>query len=80
MAWRQQARRLSQLTLVRRQGADGHLARALGRDLKVKISPLLYLAAIGFAFYVPWISHAIYVFVALIWLIPDRRIEGSLDH
>ena len=69
-----------QLTLIRRQGADGHLARALGQDLKGKISPLLYLAAIGFAFFVPWISHAIYVFVALIWLIPDRRIEGSLDH
>lgn len=64
--------------IVRRQGPDGPLARALGRDIKGKISPILYLAAIAFAFFVPWISHAIYVFVALMWLIPDRRIETTL--
>ena len=67
-----------QLALIRRQGRDGPLAHALGRDLKGKVSPVLYLTAIVFAFFVPWISHAIYVFVALMWLVPDRRIETTV--
>jgi uncharacterized membrane protein len=54
------------------------LARALGSDIKGKISPLLYAAAIPLAFVLPWLSIAIYVLVALIWLIPDRRIERAL--
>jgi TMEM175 potassium channel family protein len=69
---------LLQLAIIRHQGAHGPLARALGRDLKGKISPFLYLTAIGLAFVVPWIAHAIYVLVALMWLIPDRRIEKTL--
>jgi uncharacterized membrane protein len=69
---------LLQLAIVRHQGADGPLAKALGRDAKGKISPFLYLAAIGMAFVLPWISHAIYVLVALMWLVPDRRIEKGL--
>jgi uncharacterized membrane protein len=67
-----------QRTLIRRQGCDGALARALGRDVKGKISPVLYVAAIASAFVAPWISHAIYVLVALMWLVPDRRIEKML--
>ena len=69
---------LLQRAIVRHQGAQGPLAKALGRDVKGKISPLLYLAAIGMAFVLPWISHAIYVLVALMWLVPDRRIEQRL--
>jgi uncharacterized membrane protein len=53
-------------------------ARALGSDIKGKISPLLYLVGIVLAFVVPWLSIAIYVLVAVIWLIPDRRIEKAL--
>jgi uncharacterized membrane protein len=64
-----------QRTIVRHQGAHGALAKALGRDVKGKISPVLYLAAIGLAFVLPWISYTLYVLVALMWLVPDRRIE-----
>ncbi|HEY6912247.1 MAG TPA: TMEM175 family protein [Myxococcales bacterium] len=65
-----------QATIISEQGPDGKLARALGRDLKGKISPLLYSAAIPLAFVREWIADAIYVAVALIWLVPDRRIES----
>jgi uncharacterized membrane protein len=65
-----------QATILAEQGRDGKLARALGRDLKGKISPLLYSAAIPLAFVREWIADAIYVAVALIWLVPDRRIES----
>jgi TMEM175 potassium channel family protein len=65
-----------QATILAEQGPDGKLARALGRDLKGKISPLLYSAAIPLAFVREWIADAIYVAVALIWLVPDRRIES----
>ncbi|MGE5048429.1 MAG: TMEM175 family protein [Deltaproteobacteria bacterium] len=65
-----------QATILAEQGPDGKLARALGRDLKGKISPLLYSAAIPLAFVREWIADAIYVTVALIWLVPDRRIES----
>ncbi len=70
---------LLEFAIIRHQGKDGALARALGADVKGKISPLLYLVAIALAFYLPWASHAIYVLVALIWLVPDRRIEKSLS-
>jgi uncharacterized membrane protein len=69
---------LLQTIIIRHQGTGGTLAKAVGRDLKGKISPALYLAAIGFAFVLPWLSQAIYVFVALMWLVPDRRIESVL--
>ncbi len=52
--------------------------RAVGRDLKGKLSPLLYAVAIPCAFLTPWIANGIYVLVALIWLIPDRRIERAM--
>ena len=67
-------------TLVSRQGADSALARALGRDFKGKISPVLYAAAIPLAFFQAWASCALYVVVAIIWLIPDRRIEREIAH
>ncbi|MFN2525777.1 MAG: TMEM175 family protein [Actinomycetota bacterium] len=57
-------------------GAGSKLAAALGRDLKGKSSPLLYLAAIPLAFVNRWISLGLYIFVALMWLVPDRRIES----
>ncbi|MDE3155587.1 MAG: DUF1211 domain-containing protein [Acidobacteriota bacterium] len=59
-------------------GPASPLALALGHDLKGRISPLLYLAAIGLAFVNQWIADGLYVFVALIWLVPDRRIESRM--
>jgi uncharacterized membrane protein len=67
-----------QRTIVRLHGTEGTLARAIGSDFKAKISPVLYLAAIGLAFVAPWMAHTIYVFVALMWLVPDKRIEKAL--
>jgi uncharacterized membrane protein len=68
-----------QTTIVREHGPDSRLAGALGRDLKGKISPLLYASAIPLAFVLSGIAVGIYVFVALMWLVPDRRIESNLD-
>ena len=61
--------------IVRAQGVDSPLQRAIGRDLKGKLSPLVYLSGVALAFYMPAISYALYALVALIWLIPDRRVE-----
>jgi uncharacterized membrane protein len=69
---------LLQRAIMRRHGAQSLLARALGSDVKGKISPVLYAVGIALAFIVPWVSIAIYVLVAVIWLIPDRRIEHAL--
>jgi uncharacterized membrane protein len=66
---------LLQRAIIHRHGKQSVLAEALGSDLKGKISPLLYLAGIVLAFVNPWISIALYVLVAIIWLVPDRRIE-----
>jgi uncharacterized membrane protein len=60
------------------QGPDSLLHHALGTDWKGRLSPVLYLAAIPLAFVSHWIAQAIYVTVALIWLVPDRRIERAL--
>jgi uncharacterized membrane protein len=60
------------------EGTDAPLARALGRDLKGKISPILYVAGIASAFWHPWLSAVFYLAVALIWLVPDRRIEKQI--
>jgi uncharacterized membrane protein len=65
---------LEQLIIVS-QGRDSLLKRALGRDLKGKLSPALYLSAIVAAFWSPLVSQCIYLLVALMWMIPDRRIE-----
>ena len=69
---------LLQRRIVAIHGRESTLALALGNDIKGKLSPLLYLSAIGLAFVNPWIANAIYVSVALMWLIPDRRIETRL--
>jgi uncharacterized membrane protein len=69
---------LLQRAIMHRHGAQSLLARALGSDIKGKVSPVLYAAGIALAFIVPWLSIAIYVLVAVIWLIPDRRIEHAL--
>jgi uncharacterized membrane protein len=69
---------LLQKAIVHRQGEHSVLASALGTDFKGKLSPLLYVAAIVLAFISPWFSIAIYALVAVMWLIPDRRIEKAL--
>ena len=66
-------------TIVAAQGESSTLAAALGSDVKGKVSLLLYASAIPLAFVHESISHAIYVLVALIWFVPDRRIESRLD-
>jgi uncharacterized membrane protein len=68
-----------QRTIIASEGVDSLLARAVGRDLKGKFSPLLYGTAMVMAFFEPWTARAIYVFVALMWLVPDRRIEHVLE-
>jgi uncharacterized membrane protein len=65
-----------QTCVIRRDGPESLLAKAVGADLKGKISPALYLTAIALGFVATWIALAIYVAVALMWLIPDRRIES----
>jgi uncharacterized membrane protein len=67
-----------QVVIIRQEGPDSLVARAVGSDLKGKLSPLAYLVAIALAFVLPWLSGAIYFTVALIWLVPDRRIERVL--
>ena len=67
------------MLLVRHEGPGSTLARAIGADFKGKISPVLYALGIGLAFVEPIVSLALYVAVALIWLIPDRRVERQLD-
>jgi uncharacterized membrane protein len=69
---------LLQKAILRREGNDSTLAMALGRDIKGKISPILYGAAIALSFVSPLLAGIIYVFVAVMWLIPDRRIERAL--
>ena len=69
---------LLQKAITRTHWMASPLARALGTDIKGKISPLLYIGAIVLALVSPWISVALYTLVALIWLIPDRRIEHAL--
>ena len=67
-----------QSTIIAQQGRDSLLAAAVGKDWKGKLSSPLYLSAIPLAFVSPWIANGIYVFVALMWLVPDRRIERML--
>ena len=66
--------------IVAVEGADSTLAAAIGKDRKAKASLGMYVAAIPLAFVRPWIADALYVAVALIWLVPDRRIESKLTH
>jgi uncharacterized membrane protein len=67
--------------IIRSQGPDSKLAIAVGKDLKGKLSLVLYAAAIPLALLAhPWFAAAIYAFVALVWLVPDPRIESRLNH
>jgi uncharacterized membrane protein len=67
-----------QQMIIASQGLDSVLKRAVGKDWKGKASPLLYALAIALAFWIQWASMALYVLVAAMWLVPDRRIEREL--
>jgi uncharacterized membrane protein len=68
-----------QTTIIAHQGPHSKLRQAVGGDLKGKISIALYLAAIPLAFVRPWIAVGLYIFVVLLWLVPDRRIESTIN-
>jgi len=69
---------LLQRAIITRDGPESLLAKAVGKDSKGKLSPVLYLIAIPIAYVLPLISGALYVVVAVMWMIPDRRIEEIL--
>jgi len=69
-----------QAAIIRLEGPESRLALAVKRDVKGKLSMAMYAAAIPLAFVHQLISHAIYVTVALVWLVPDRRIEKKIHH
>jgi uncharacterized membrane protein len=68
-----------QQTIIASQGRESVLKAAVGTDWKGKLSPLLYFVAIPAAFWSTWVSVSLYVLVALIWLVPDRRIQRALE-
>jgi uncharacterized membrane protein len=70
---------LLQSLIVASQGPDSLLRRAIGGDWKGKLSPVIYLLAIVAAYRLRWLSQALYGLTALIWLVPDRRIERALE-
>jgi uncharacterized membrane protein len=65
--------------LIALHGRDSVLATAMGRDLKGKVSVVIYFIAVPLALARPWIACALYVLVAIMWLVPDRRIEKTVD-
>jgi len=67
-----------QRTIIAAEGETSVLKRAIGRDWKGKASPLIYLAAIGLSLRWQWAAQSLYAGVALMWLVPDRRIERTL--
>lgn len=69
---------ITQSLIIWHQGKDSALAKALGRNIKGKISPALYAIAIVFAFISPWVSFACFIAVAVMWMVPDKRIERAL--
>ncbi len=69
-----------QTAIIRNQGASSLVATAVGRDLKGKLSPLLYASGIALSFLGDWLAVAVYAGVALMWLVPDRRLERTLAH
>jgi len=69
---------LLQQLIIASEGPDSLLKQAVGGDWKGKMSPVIYATAIPFAFWSQWISLGLYVLVALVWLVPDRRIERVL--
>jgi uncharacterized membrane protein len=69
-----------QQTIIAAQGDRSVLRQAVGGDWKGKVSPALYVLGIGLTFVNPWLGQALYVLVALIWLVPDQRIERVARH
>ena len=69
-----------QQTIIASEGPASVLKSAVGGDWKGKFSLLLYMIAIASTFWVQWLAQALYVVVALLWLVPDRRIENALQH
>jgi uncharacterized membrane protein len=67
-----------QSAILKKHGRDSKLARAIGKDMKGKLSPVIYLIAIGSTWFNEWIAGSLYVLVALIWLVPDKRIESVI--
>lgn len=65
--------------IIASQGPQSLLKRAIGKDWKGKLSPVLYAIAIPAAFWLEWLSISLYVFVAIMWLVPDKRIERVLE-
>jgi uncharacterized membrane protein len=70
---------LLQRAIIHSDGQSSELARAIGSDLKGKVSGVMYLAAIGIAFVAHWVSMAIYIAMAIWWVIPDRRIARVVE-
>ena len=70
---------LLQQAIIAAEGPGSMLAAAVGRDWKGKLSPVLYLIAILSTVWLLWVAQAIYVLAALIWVVPDRRIEHVLS-
>jgi len=68
-----------QYQIIKKHGKDSILAKAIGKDIKGKVSAILYIIAILSTYYHELISAVIYILVALMWLIPDKRIEKILD-
>jgi uncharacterized membrane protein len=68
-----------QCAIIRNEGRHALLAAAIGSDWKGKLSPALYISAIPLAFISPWISNGLFIAVALIWFVPDRRIERVVE-
>jgi uncharacterized membrane protein len=67
-----------QQAIIAAQGSEARLKVALGSDWKGKLSPVVYVVGIVSTFFVPWVAEVLYVVAALVWLVPDRRIERSL--
>ncbi len=65
--------------IIRTEGQDSLVRKAVGKDRKGVLSVVLYAVAIPFSFYGHWIAHSIYILVALLWLVPDRRIERVMS-
>jgi len=72
------AYKVLQQTVITSEGPASLIKKAVGHDWKGSVSPILYAVAMGSAFFWPWVAQAIYILVALLWLVPDRRIERAL--
>ncbi len=67
------------LVIIRAQGADSEIAAVLGSNIKGKISPFIYALGIVVSFIQPWVAVALYVLVAAMWLVPDRKLERAFN-